>query len=68
MFFKIQWSPVLIVLQNVDNKNIFKNLEQQFMSVIKLIPNLCTTNMEFCKNFERRDRETDKNARNGLPF
>ena len=33
------------------------------MSIIKLIPNLCTTYMEFCKNFESRDRETDKNAR-----
>ena len=39
-----------------DNKTILKNLEKQFMSVIKLKPNLCTTYTE------RRDRETDRNG------
>ena len=33
-FFKVQWSPFLIIFQNDDNKTILKNLEQQFMSVI----------------------------------
>ena len=32
------------------------------MKVTKLKPNLCTTYIELCKNFERRDRETDRNG------
>ena len=32
------------------------------MKVAKLKPKLCTTYTERCKNFERRDRETDKNG------
>ena len=32
------------------------------MVVTKLKPNLCTTYIELCKNFERRDRETDRNG------
>ena len=32
------------------------------MKVTKLKPNLCTTYIEPCKNFERRDRKTDKNG------
>ena len=43
----------------VTRKPILKNLKQQFMSVIKLKPNLCTTYIELCKNFGRRDIETD---------
>ena len=39
-----------------DNKTVLKNLDKQFMSVIKLIPNSCTT----C--IERRNRETDRNS------
>ena len=39
-----------------------KKLKQQFMKVTKLKPNLCTTYIELCKNFERRDRETDRNG------
>ena len=39
-----------------DNKTILKHLEKQFVSVIKLKPNLYTT----C--IERRDRETDRNG------
>ena len=45
-----------------DNKTILKNLEQQFMKVTKLKPNLCTTYIEFGKNFERTDRETGRNG------
>ena len=45
-----------------DNKTILKNLEQQFMKVTKLKPNLCTTYIELGKNFERRDRETGRNG------
>ena len=40
-----------------DNKTILKNLEKQFMIVIKLKPNLCTTYIE------KRDRKTDRNGR-----
>ena len=61
-FFKAQWSPVLIPFKNGDYKTILKNLKQQFLSVIKLKPNLCTTYIELCKNFGRRDRETDRNG------
>ena len=32
------------------------------MKVTKLKHNLCTTYIEFRKNFERRDRETDRNG------
>ena len=32
------------------------------MSVIKLKPNLCTTYIELCKNFGRRDSETTEMA------
>ena len=53
-FFK---SLALISFQNGDDKTIFKNLEKQFMGVIKLKPNLCTTYIE------RRYRETED--RNG---
>ena len=60
--FKVQWSPILIPCNNGDNKTILKNLKQQFMGIIKLKPNLCTTYIERCKNFGRRDRETDRNA------
>ena len=41
---------------------LLKNLEQQFMSVNKLKPNLCTTYIELCKNFGKRDRETNING------
>ena len=58
-FFKVQWTPILISFKNGDNKTILKNLKQRFMSVIKLRPNLCTTYIELCKNFGRRDIETD---------
>ena len=58
--FKVQWYPVLIPFQNGDYKTILKNLKQQFMSVIKLKPNLCTTYIALCKKFGRRDRETDR--------
>ena len=57
-FFKVQWSPVLIPFQNGDNKTILKNLEQQFMSAIKLKPNLCTKYIELCKNFGEIKRLT----------
>ena len=59
--FQIQQSSVIILLQNGDNKAILKNFEQKFMSVLKLKPKLCTTYIEICKNFGRRDRETDIN-------
>ena len=62
MFFKVQWYPVQIPFKDGDNNTIWKNLEQQFMKVTKLKPNLCTTYIELCKNFERRDRETDRNG------
>ena len=62
MFFKVQWYPVWIPFKDGDNKTILKNLEQQFMKVTKLKHNLCTTYIEFRKNFERRDRETDRNG------
>ena len=55
-FFKVQWSPVLISFQNGDNKTILENLEKQFMSVVKLKSNLCTTYIE------RRDGETERNG------
>ena len=57
-FFKVQWTPILIPFKNGDNKTILKNLKQQFMSVIKLRPDICTTYIELSKNFGRRDRET----------
>ena len=57
-FFKVQWSPILILFRNGDNKTILKNFKQQFMSVIKLKPNLCTTYIELCKHFGKTDRET----------
>ena len=57
MFFKVQ-----ISFKDGDNKTILENLEQQFMKVTKLNLNLCTTYTELCKNFERTDRETDRNA------
>ena len=45
------------------NDILFKfHLEQQFMKVTKLKPNLYTTYIELCKNFERRDRNTDRNG------
>ena len=62
MLFKVQWYPVWIPFKDGDNKTVLKNLEQQFMKVTKLKPNLCTTYIELCKNFERRDRETDRNG------
>ena len=52
-FFKVQWSPILITFQNVENKTILKNVEQQFMSVIKFKRNLCTTYIGLCKIFGR---------------
>ena len=57
--FKAQRSPILILFHNSGDKTIFKNLEQQFMSVIKFKPKLCTTYIKLCNNFGRRDRETD---------
>ena len=33
------------------------------MKDTKLKPHLCTTYIELCKNFERRDRDTDRNGR-----
>ena len=60
-FFKVQPSPILIRFKNGENKTILKNLKQQFMSDIKLRPNLCTTYIELFKNFGRRDKETDRN-------
>ena len=56
-FFKVQPSPILIWFKNGDNKTILKNLKQQFMSAIKLSPNLCTTYIELCKNFGKRDKK-----------
>ena len=47
--------------KDCENKIILKNLEQQFMKTTKLKPNLCTTYIELCQYFERRDRETDRN-------
>ena len=55
-FFKVRLSPVLIPFQNGDNKTILKSLVKQFMSVIKLKPNLCTTYIE------RREGETERNG------
>ena len=46
----------------VTTKTFKKKIEQQSMKVTKLKPNLCTTYIELCKNFERRDRETDRNG------
>ena len=60
-FFKVHWSPILIPFKDGDYKNILKNLKQQFMSVIKLKLNLCTTHIELSKNFGREGRETDRN-------
>ena len=37
--------------KNGDNKTTLKHLEQRFMSVIKLKPNLCTTHIELSKKF-----------------
>ena len=43
-FFKVQGPPILILFQNGDKKKtILKNLEQQFMSIIKLKPNFFKT-------------------------
>ena len=42
-----------------DNKTISKNLEQQFMSLIKLKPKSCTTYIELWKRFGTKDEETD---------
>ena len=58
-FFKVQRTPISIPFENGDKKAILKNLKQQFMSVIKLRPNLCTIYIELCINFGRKDRETD---------
>ena len=55
MFFKVQWYPVQIPFKDGDNNTIWKNLEQQFMKVTKLKPNLCTTYRDW-------DRETDRNG------
>ena len=30
--YQVQWSPLLILFLNADNKTIFENLEQQFES------------------------------------
>ena len=60
-FFKVQWSPILIPFKDGDYKNILKKLKQQFMSVMKLKLNLCTTHIELSKNFGRKGRETDRN-------
>ena len=52
-----------MLFHNGDNETILKNLEQQFMNAInKLNPKLCTTHIKRCKNFGRRDGETDKNG------
>ena len=59
---KVQWSHILIPCNNGDNKIIPKNLKQHFMSVIKLKPKLCTTYTERCKNFGKRDRDSDRNG------
>ena len=45
-------SPVLVPLQNGDNKTILKILEQQFMSVIKLKPKSCTNILNFATILE----------------
>ena len=45
--------------RNGDSKPILKNLEKQFMSIIKLKSSLSTTYFELDKNFRRRDRETE---------
>ena len=45
-----------------DNKTISKNLEQQFMSLIKLKPKSCTTWKRFGKDLERKmKRQTEMN-------
>ena len=49
-----------MLIKDVVKKIIFsKNSEQEFMSVIKLKPNLCTTYIKLCKHFGRR--KTDRN-------
>ena len=53
---------LFIYTKNGNKKTIFKNLEKQFVSVIKLKPNLCTTYIKFYKNFGRRNKETDRYA------
>ena len=57
--FKVQWYPILIPFQNNENKTFLKNLEQEFMSVVKLKPNLFTIYIRLSKNFGRR--ETSRN-------
>ena len=57
--FKVKWYPILIPFQNDENKIILKNLEQEFMSVVKLKPNLFATYIRLFKNFGRR--ETSRN-------
>ena len=47
---------MLMAFQRGDKKDILKNLEQQFMSAINLKPNLCTTDIEFCRTFGKGDR------------
>ena len=56
---KVFQSPlisVLIPFQNGDNKTTLKNLEKQFISVIKIKTNLFTTHIE------RREGVTDRNG------
>ena len=52
--FKVQLSSILILFQNDEKKTILKNLEQEFMSVVKLKPKLFATYIRLCKNFGRR--------------
>ena len=56
---KVKCYPNLIPFQNDENKTILKNLEQKFMSVFKLKPNLFTTYIRLSKNVGRR--ETSRN-------
>ena len=55
--FKVKWYPILIPFQNDENKTIFKNLEQEFMSVVKLNSNLFATYIRLQKVWKERDKQ-----------
>ena len=50
-----------LLKQNSENKTILKNLEQQFMSVIKLKPNYIII-FDFAKDFGRREWQAEMTA------
>ena len=64
-FFKAQWSPVLIPFKNGDYKTVLKDLKQQFMSVIKLKPNLYHIYWTLQKFWKERQRLTENAAATG---